>query len=115
MQACLLPASKVGGGIMEKTEKPKTKRRKTNQQTVWFTFNAPNAKEVRIAGDFSEWEVSAKALSQKSDGIWEIGISLPPGIYEYKFLVDGEWCNDPRCEESVTNSFGSRNNVLEIV
>ncbi len=98
-----------------KKDKTTKARSKQKQEMVWFRLDAPNAKEVKIAGDFSEWEISAKQLEHKEDGIWEIGVSLPPGIYEYKFLVDGEWWNDPRGGDIVMNPFGSQNNVLQIV
>jgi hypothetical protein len=40
-------------------------------------------------------------------------VSLPPGRYEYKFIVDGEWVEDPKAD-SVPNEFGSRNSVIHV-
>ena len=41
-------------------------------------------------------------------------IELKPGRYEYRYVVDGNWCNEQKpCEES-PNPFGATNSVLEI-
>ena len=39
---------------------------------------------------------------------------LPPGNYEYCFVVDGEWIPDPLARESVPNPFGGRNSILNV-
>lgn len=77
-------------------------------------FYAPQAKRVSIAGTFNNWD--AKALSAKKDtkGNWSAKVNLKPGRYEYKFVVDGNWVNDPRCTACVPNSYGSQNCILEI-
>jgi len=77
-------------------------------------FYAPQAKRVSLAGTFNNWD--AKGLSAKKDtkGNWTVKVNLKPGRYEYKFLVDGSWVNDPRCTSCVPNSYGSQNCVLEI-
>ena len=33
---------------------------------------------------------------------------------EYKFVVDGEWRNDPNNDQVVHNSFGTLNNLLTL-
>jgi hypothetical protein len=80
---------------------------------VEMSFDAPFAKFVNIAGDFNAWEMTTLAL-RKSDGLWKITLELKPGTYQYKFLVDGEWVNDPNNVRTVPNQFGSLNNVLEV-
>ena len=59
-----------------------------------FEFYAPEAKEVKIAGDFNAWE--AQPLKKEKDGRWKLSLNLPSGRYEYRFLVDGGWQNDQR-------------------
>jgi 1,4-alpha-glucan branching enzyme len=79
-----------------------------------FKLYAPQAKKVSLVGSFNSWD--AKKLSAKKDsrGNWTAKVSLKPGRYEYKFLVDGSWINDPRCTSLVGNSFGSQNCVVEV-
>jgi hypothetical protein len=38
-------------------------------------------------------------------------VPLPPGTYHYRFLVDGEWRDDPVCPLHVPNIFGSQDAV----
>jgi hypothetical protein len=48
------------------------------------------------------------------DGTWEKRIALKPGVYKYKFIVDGEWHHDPKNSKIVPNNFGSVDSVLVI-
>jgi hypothetical protein len=80
---------------------------------VEMSFDAPFAKFVNIAGDFNAWEMTTLAL-RKTDSLWKIMLELKPGTYQYKFLVDGEWVNDPNNVRTTPNQFGSLNNVLEV-
>lgn len=36
---------------------------------------------------------------------------LPAGRYQYRFLVDGEWRDDPECMVRLPNPYGSHNMV----
>lgn len=45
---------------------------------------------------------------------WKATLSLPPGRYEYKFVVDGQWMSDPGAKESVRNDFGGTNSILVV-
>jgi len=42
-------------------------------------------------------------------GVWKTTVTLAPGRYAYRFLIDGEWVNDPNCDEEVPNDYGSHN------
>jgi 1,4-alpha-glucan branching enzyme len=86
----------------------------TKLKTAEFKLNAPHAKMVNIAGSFNNW--NPKKLSAKKDakGNWTVKINLKPGKYEYKFLVDGNWINDPNCRAYSPNPFGSSNSVIEV-
>jgi hypothetical protein len=53
-------------------------------------------------------------MKKDKKGIWSKTIFIAPGRHEYKFVVDGEWWNDPRNDQTVFNSFGSINNVLTV-
>ena len=79
-----------------------------------FTLHAPDAGSVQIAGSFNDWTPDATPLARRSDGIWQLEISLEPGTYEYRFIVDGVWLEDPSACNSVANPFGSRNSIRRI-
>jgi hypothetical protein len=53
-------------------------------------------------------------MKKDKKGRWTKIVTLAPGRYEYKFLVDGEWQNDPNNDQVVHNSFGTLNNQLTV-
>jgi len=79
-----------------------------------FKFYAPQAKRVSLAGSFNNWNNKSLAAKKDSKGNWAVKVNLKPGRYEYKFVVDGSWLNDPRCNACVSNAFGSQNCIIEV-
>jgi hypothetical protein len=60
-----------------------------------FTLKGYNtAKYVMIAGTFNNWQTGEWYLHKTADG-WELPYTLGPGNYEYRFIVDGKWIDDP--------------------
>jgi 1,4-alpha-glucan branching enzyme len=81
---------------------------------VHFSFSAPAAKHVSLAGSFNQWDADADPLAgPDSNGIWSIILPLPAGRYEYLLSVDREWKLDPETP-SVDDGFGGRNSVVVI-
>ena len=80
-----------------------------------FSFNAPAALSVMLVGDFTKWQREAIALQERGDGCWHVEVELAPGTYHYRFLVDGEWRDDPECAVRVPNPYGGENSVREVV
>ncbi|HEY1173446.1 MAG TPA: isoamylase early set domain-containing protein [Verrucomicrobiae bacterium] len=87
---------------------------KIPKHKVTFELLAPEAREVRLAGDFTDWERSPIALEKKKDGKWQMEISLPCGMYEYRYVVDGQWVTDPQANMRHLNAFGTENSVLMV-
>jgi 1,4-alpha-glucan branching enzyme len=84
----------------------------TSKQT--FRFNAPGAMCVSLVGDFTHWQSQAIPMRKGSDGVWTATVSLPPGTHTYRFLVDGEWRDDPESVIRVPNPYGSQNMVRKV-
>jgi 1,4-alpha-glucan branching enzyme len=98
--------------MVKKTSVAKGKAKsKILTKKVQFEFPAPEAKEVYLVGNFNNWDANAKPMKKDKNGIWKAALSLKPGRYEYRFLVDGNWENDPGCSCCVPNEFGSQNCV----
>lgn len=58
-----------------------------SDRSVTFRLKAPKARTVRLA--FGEGDILYKDM-QEQRGIWEVTIGpVEPGVYEYKFEVDG--------------------------
>ena len=83
-------------------------------QVVRFELIAPSAREVFLAGTFNNWKCGAMPMSRAEGGKWVAELTLHHGVYEYRFVVDGEWKLDPSNMESVHNPFGESNSLLII-
>ena len=77
-------------------------------------FNHPAALAVCLAGTFNGWRPEATPMVPLGNGRWIKDLALPPGIYEYRLVVDGEWMCDPLARETIPNSFGGLNSVLTV-
>lgn len=65
---------------------------------VLFRFKPVQpSKSVAAVGTFNKWEIEAQPMSgPDKDGSYTARVVLKPGIYEYKFVVDGRaWLADP--------------------
>jgi 1,4-alpha-glucan branching enzyme len=74
----------------------------------------PDATEVFVAGSFNGWDPSATPLQPQGDGRWAVELILKRGKYEYRFLVDGQWMDDPLSPAYVSNPFGGLNCILAV-
>jgi 1,4-alpha-glucan branching enzyme len=79
-----------------------------------FTIRAPAATSVHVVGDFTHWQKAPISLKKGDSGVWSGSVSLPPGTYHYRFLVDGEWRDDPECTLRVDNPYGGQNAVRQV-
>jgi len=89
---------------------------KTNPSAVeqTFAFKAPAASSVILVGDFTHWQKNPISLRKQPNGIWRVTVSLAPGEHRYRFLVDGEWRDDPDCKLRIPNPFGSQDSVVQV-
>ncbi len=97
----------------------RTGRRRANETAkagkhVEFLLRRPEAKIVTLAGSFNDWDPQRTPMSRGADGVWRATIRLSSGRYEYRFVVDGQWMNDPNAHESIPNQFGGINSVVAV-
>lgn len=85
---------------------------KSSTNTVRFEFVHPTTKTVYIAGSFNQWSPHATPMISNGRGRWTKELSLPPGIYEYRLIVDGHWMIDPLAKGRKPNPFGGFNSVM---
>jgi hypothetical protein len=102
------------GERMSKRQKTKTANAVHRSHCARLEFNHPCAGEVCIAGSFNDWHPAAMPMVSLGDGKWRKELTLPPGRYEYRFVVDGQWMDDPTAKETVPNPFGGFNAVLVV-
>lgn len=82
---------------------------------VEFSYESPAAREVYLAGDFNDWSFNGLPMVRDEKGVWRVRVRLSSGRHEYRFIVDGEWRNDPHASGVVPNEYGSCNCLLEVV
>jgi 1,4-alpha-glucan branching enzyme len=93
----------------------KEKKKKKAKRIKWtFSLEAAEANEVRLMGDFNNWNPAKHPMKRDKYGMWNKAVMLSPGNYEYNFLVDGQWREDPRNDHLCTNCFGTCNNVINL-
>ena len=97
--------------LIRKKAESSVKGVKSVKGKIKFEFSAPEAEEVSLAGNFNQWNTQANPMKKDKKGIWKATLSLESGRYEYRFLVDGNWENDPVCSSCVVNEFGGKNCV----
>jgi 1,4-alpha-glucan branching enzyme len=95
-------------------KKEKVKKKDQEEQRVEFTFNAPDAKEVFLAGEFNNWDTLTLPMKQGRDGMWKAKVKLSPGRYEYKFFIDNDWVEELPGVEKVPNQFGTNNFIIQV-
>ena len=88
------------------------KKTSATKKRIAFKYYAPTATTVCLAGDFNQWDPEVRFLKMDSKGWWKTTVTLEEATYEYRFVVDGEWHNDPRTSEERDNGLGSKNSVL---
>ena len=80
-----------------------------------FSLEALSAKSVKLAGDFTDWEKSPLEMTKANNGVWRVEVPLASGSYSYRFIVDGQWRDDPNCVSRIPNPFGTTNDTRKIV
>ena len=83
-------------------------------RTQTFSFRAPEAMSVQLVGDFTHWQESPINLQKGARGVWRTDVPLTPGTHHYRFLVDGQWRDDPECTVRVPNPYGGENSVRQV-
>jgi len=59
-----------------------------------FRFLRPAASQVYLVGDFNGWHHHQLPMSRTADGCWTAALRLAPGMYQFRYLADGEWFVD---------------------
>ena len=83
--------------------------------SIVFITLYPRAQNVQIAGDFNGWQPEKTYMEKIGDtGIWQTKIKLPSGKYKYRFVVDGQWQQDPYNDTTEINPFGEYNSIFMV-
>jgi len=104
-------------GLLDASALPLPAYEETPREVV-VRYRDASASDVRIAGDFNGWvpDKGVRSLIE-SEGeirVWTKILKLAPGTYQYRYVVDGEWREDPENQRGVASDVGPRNSVLVV-
>ena len=88
---------------------------KKGKSQVTFVYQPVNGcRKVQLAGSFNAWEPDACTMTRQKDGSYRKRLTLEPGEYRYKFLVDGTWIEDSTADSLVRNEYGTYDSLVKV-
>ncbi len=83
---------------------------------VTFSVAAKEANTVAVVGDFNNWNAIDGELSKLKNGTFKAVFDLPKDhSFEYKYIIDGAYVNEPEADSYRWNEFANADNsVLEL-
>lgn len=88
---------------------------KVATEVIVFEYFDPSANIVTVTGDFNQWNPTSKPMKRDAGGLWKVKVRLGPGIYQYKFVVNGvRWEEDPLNLHRVMNEHGTYNSIRKV-
>ena len=88
----------------------------TVRKDVQFVLVANTATDVRIVGDYNDWDPRATPMHRSSSGgVWSVVVPLEPGRHVYAFVVDGkQWVADVDAPRAPENEFGIPKSIVMV-
>lgn len=86
----------------------------STENGVQFEVQALQARSVEIALDCGDWKPEPMIADADAPGRWRVTKALPRGEYRYKFIVDGQWTNDPLNPLVKPNPFGGKDSIVRV-
>lgn len=83
-------------------------------ETVRIGYFNPDARAVYVAGSFNNWETNTLAMERDDTGNWSVELSLPPGEYRYRLVVDGEWRDHPGAARLIASLCDGNDAVITV-
>ncbi|MCF6141705.1 isoamylase early set domain-containing protein [Flavobacterium sp. K77] len=83
---------------------------------VTFSVAAKEAEQVAVVGDFNNWDLEQGTMSKLKNGTFKTVLDLnKDAVYEFKYIIDGEYINEPEADSFKWNAFaGNENGVLVV-
>lgn len=101
--------------IKEAINKKEIKSHQT-PEGICFLLKTENAQQVQLAGDFNNWDPERNRLEKadSKENIWYTILPLEKGKYNYRYVVDGTYIEDPHNDKSEESLFGVKSSVLVV-
>ncbi len=83
---------------------------------VGFSLYAPGAKSVSLISDFNGWSSERSVqLHPLGNDKWGVTVKLPPGSYQYAFLINGRKVVTDPVARQVNDDFGHKNAIVTVI
>lgn len=80
---------------------------------VMFVQPGQATTSIAVAGDFNQWSPTATPLHHQPQlGVQQALVQIPPGLYQYRLIINGRWQADPYNARTQLNEYGEPNSVL---
>ncbi|MBD3583164.1 isoamylase early set domain-containing protein [Flavobacterium selenitireducens] len=80
---------------------------------VTFSIEAKDAQTASVAGDFNGWDANAGLLTKQKNGVFKGVFDLPKDAsFEFRYVVDGNYRNEPEADAFRHNDFAGTNNSV---
>ncbi|WP_338364557.1 isoamylase early set domain-containing protein [uncultured Pseudoalteromonas sp.] len=85
-----------------------------NEAEVTFEFTHPDAQQVSLLGEFTDWQPVPMKLNKK-EGVFKCKQRLPVDQqFHFRYLINGNiWDNDHQADDYLPNSFGTENSIVD--
>jgi chromosome partitioning protein len=84
------------------------------ERRVVLSYHHFTGRDLQIAGDFNDWIPDYRVETRTFNGTVQKVLKIPPGAYQYRIIIDGEWQEDPVNPVRVPNDMGGTNSVLRV-
>lgn len=84
------------------------------ERRVVLSYHHFTGRDLQIAGDFNDWIPDYRVETRTFNGTVQKVLKIPPGAYQYRVIIDGEWQEDPVNPVRVPNDMGGTNSVLRV-
>lgn len=83
---------------------------------VTFSVAAKEASAAAVVGDFNNWDIKAGELEKLKNGTFKGTFDInKDASYEFKYVIDGAFVNEPEADSFLWNDFaGAENSVLAL-
>jgi len=78
--------------------------------TRFFVPGNNKAHRIILSGSFNDWSTGRFSMTRTDSG-WISDVKLQPGIYAYKFIIDGNWTVDVNNKIQQDDGAGNTNSI----
>jgi glycosidase len=82
---------------------------------VYRQLSTTRPDQIRLSGDLEcpmPWAAAIPFVGPNEVGEWHLDLRIKPGIYRYKFVVDGQWIEDRENPAAEDDGQGGLNSLL---